>query len=56
MDALEVDEQTAKLYRSAIKITIGKENPELRKMENDELRVKEMEKIIDDKKKIKRKD
>ena len=52
MDLLGVDEETAKFYRSAIKITIGKNNPELRKRENDALRVKEMEKIMESKKKL----
>lgn len=49
MDLLNVDEDTAKLYRSAIKITIAKKNPELKKRENDELKVKEMETIINNK-------
>jgi hypothetical protein len=53
MDVLGIDEETAKLYRSAIKITIGEKNPELRKMSNDALKVKEMEKIFENDKKLK---
>ncbi|AEQ60679.1 hypothetical protein [Acanthamoeba polyphaga mimivirus] len=49
MDLLGVDEETAKLYRSAIKIDIGNKNPELRKWENDELKIQEMEKIFNNK-------
>ncbi|MEM0354179.1 MAG: hypothetical protein QXW79_01220 [Thermoplasmata archaeon] len=52
MDHLGVDEENARIYRSAIKYYIGQDNPELRKMENDELRIKEMEKIISDKDKL----
>ena len=50
MDLLGVDEETAKFYRSAIKIEIGNKNPELRKRENDELKIQEMEKIFNNKK------
>jgi len=52
MDLLGVDEQTARFYRSAIKIKIGQDNPELKKRENDELKVKEMEKLFENKKKL----
>jgi hypothetical protein len=47
MDALKVDENTARLYRSAIKIILEREKPELRK--NDALKVEEMAHIIDNK-------
>ncbi|BCS83048.1 hypothetical protein QLL95_gp1075 [Cotonvirus japonicus] len=50
MDLLGVDEETAKFYRSAIKIEITNKNPELRKRENDELKIQEMEKIFNNKK------
>ena len=53
MDHLGVDEKTAKTYRSAIKIVIKRQNPELKKPENDGLMTHEMEKIIEDKKKLK---
>jgi hypothetical protein len=44
MDLLSVDEDTARLYRSAIKITIERKNPELRK--DELLKIKEMENIF----------
>ncbi|AUV58335.1 hypothetical protein [Bandra megavirus] len=50
MDLLGVDEETARLYRSAIKIEIENKNPELKRRENDELKVKEMEKMFTNKK------
>ncbi|ANB50509.1 hypothetical protein [Powai lake megavirus] len=50
MDLLGVDEETARLYRSAIKIEIENKNPELKRRENDELKVKEMEKMFASKK------
>ena len=52
MDNLDVDEETARLYRSALKINIEKTNPELKRRENDALKVKEMENVIKDKKKL----
>jgi hypothetical protein len=52
MDFLDVDENTAKFYRSAIKINIENANPELRKWENDTLKMKEMEKIFENKEKL----
>lgn len=52
-DLLDVDEDTARLYRSIIKINIVKLNPELRGRENDTLKVKEMEKILENKNKLK---
>lgn len=52
MDLLDVDENTAKFYRSAIKINIENANPELRKWENDALKIKEMEKIFENKEKL----
>ena len=45
MDLLNVDEDTARLYRSAIKITIERKNPELRK--DELLKIKEMENIFE---------
>jgi hypothetical protein len=45
MDLLSVDEDTARLYRSAIKITIERKNPELRK--DELLKIKEMENIFE---------
>ncbi len=53
MDVLGFDEETAKIYRSAIKIKIGEMNPELRKRSNDALKVKEMEKIFENEKSLK---
>lgn len=50
MELLEVDEETARIYSSALKYKIGQENPELRKPENDALRAKELEKLVKDKK------
>ncbi|XWV26502.1 hypothetical protein QJ857_gp0567 [Tupanvirus soda lake] len=52
MDFLGVDEETAKFYRSAIKINIENSNPELKKRENDALKVKEMESIFENKAKL----
>ncbi|AVL94713.1 hypothetical protein ma327 [Moumouvirus australiensis] len=49
MDLLGVDEETARFYRAAIKIEIENKNPELRGRRNDELKVKEMERIFADK-------
>ncbi|AGC01859.1 hypothetical protein H012_gp604 [Acanthamoeba polyphaga moumouvirus] len=48
MDLLGVDEETARFYRAAIKIEIENKNPELRGRRNDELKVKEMERIFAD--------
>lgn len=53
MDLLGVDEQTAKDYRTVIKVKIEMENPELRKRINDPLKVKEMETFFVNKKKLK---
>ena len=52
MDLLGVDEATAKFYRSVIKLNIENNNPELKKRENDALKVKEMESIFENKKKL----
>lgn len=52
MDLLGVDEQTAREYRSFVKITIENTNPELRKRENDALKIKEMENIFENKDKL----
>lgn len=52
MDLLGVDEETAKFYRSVIKINIEESNPELKKRVNDALKVKEMESIFENKNKL----
>ena len=52
MDLLGVDLETAKFYRSAIKINIENSNPELKKRVNDNLKIKEMESIFENKKKL----
>lgn len=50
MDLLGVDEETARFYRTALKINIENKNPELKKRINDPLKVKEIEKVMKDKK------
>jgi len=52
MEMFEVDEDEGRLYRSVLKITVTREHPELRKRENDALKIKEIEKLLDDKKKV----
>jgi len=61
MDSLGVDEQTARFYRSAIKINMEGTNPELKikktdsieeRRAKDELKIKEMENIIGKKEKL----
>ena len=52
MDLLGTDEKTAKFYRAAIKINLQKAKPELRKIKNDELKVKEMEPIFENKERL----
>lgn len=54
MEIMGVDEATAKLYRSALKWKVGEKNPELRKKENDALKVKEIEKILEKEKDAKK--
>lgn len=49
MDLLDVDEEKARFYRTALKINIENKNPELRRRVNDALKVKEMEKLMKDK-------
>uniref|UniRef100_A0A6C0LSQ9 Uncharacterized protein n=1 Tax=viral metagenome TaxID=1070528 RepID=A0A6C0LSQ9_9ZZZZ len=49
----DVDEEKAKQYRTALKITITREHPELRKRENDALKIKELEKILETEKSAK---
>lgn len=44
-DFLGVDDETAKLYRLALKINVTKDHPELKKKENDILKIEEIEKI-----------
>ena len=51
-DLLGVDDETARFYRSAIKINIEQNNAELRKRENDELKIKEMESIFESEAKL----
>jgi hypothetical protein len=53
MDTMGVDEKTARIYRAAIKRYIGVQHPELRPFDKDALKVKEMESIVNDKKKLK---
>ena len=53
-DAMGVDEDTARLYRSALKIIITRDRPELRGRENDALKVQAMEEIINDKEVLKK--
>jgi hypothetical protein len=48
------DDETARLYRSALKITLTRQNPELRKRENDAIKIKEMEKILENEAKAKK--
>ena len=55
IEILGVDEETARFYVAAIKIEVENSNPELRKWENDALKVKEMEKFFMDDKKLKEK-
>ena len=52
MDLLGVDEETAKFYRAALKVNIEENNPELKGRENDEVKVKEMENIFENKAKL----
>ncbi len=52
MDLLGVDEETARLYRSVLKINLENNNPELRKRENDALKIKELENLMENKKKL----
>lgn len=53
IELLGVDEETAKFYRSAIKINLENSNPELKKRVNDALKVKEMEPLFESKSKLK---
>lgn len=46
---LKLDEADAKLYGTILKIVVGQKNPELKKPENDEIRLKEIEKIVETK-------
>ena len=48
-DHLGLDENDAKLYGTILKIVVGQKNPELKKPENDEIRLKEIEKIVQSK-------
>lgn len=53
MDKLGINEETARTYRSAIKILIERDSPELKGFENDALKVKKMEEIFGDDKQFK---
>ena len=53
MDNMGIDEEKAKLYRSALKITLEEAHPELKGKINDGLKIKEMENIISNKEKLK---
>ena len=53
MDNLDVDEETAKFYRSALKINLEKANPELKRRVNDSLKIKTLEDLINNKEKLK---
>lgn len=52
MDLLGVDEEQARLYRAAIKVNIEENSPELRKRTNEDLKIKEMEKVFENKAKL----
>lgn len=52
MEFLNLDEDKAKMYRSIIKLYLEKNNPELKGAANDALKIKEMEKIVENKKKL----
>lgn len=52
MNLLEVDLDTAKFYRCALKIDLQNRHPELRGRKNDPLRTKEMEKFFQSKAKL----
>jgi len=54
MELLDVDEDTAKIYRLALKIDVRNKNPELKKRDNDALQVQEIEKITESKGKLKK--
>ena len=56
MEVLNVDEETAKLYRIYLKRQVGNANPELRKRVNDALKIKEIEKILGDNEKTAKKE
>lgn len=49
---LDKDDETAKLYRAAIKITLEEKYPELRGREHDKEKIDEMKKIIENKDKL----
>ncbi|CAH6420665.1 Hypothetical protein MVR_LOCUS192 [uncultured virus] len=53
MDLLGVDLETAREYRSALKLDIEMKNPELKGRIHDALKVKEMEKLFKNKTKLK---
>jgi hypothetical protein len=52
IDNLQIDEETAKFYRGAIKHAILEKYPELRKRSNDKDKIKKMEEIINNKKEL----
>lgn len=53
MELLDLDEKTAKDYRSLIKLYLESQHPELRGVANDALKIQEIEKIVADKEKLK---
>lgn len=52
-DALDVDEETAYVYRALAKAAVTTKNPELKKFSNEALKNKEIAKIIESKSKLK---
>ena len=52
MELLDIDEETARTYRSMIKLNITNEHPELRGAVNDSLKIAEIEKIVADESKL----
>ena len=53
MDILDVDEEKARFYRTALKINLENTNPELKKRVNDSIKIKELDAIISNKEKLK---
>lgn len=52
MENMDIDEKKAKLYRDILKLYLEEQNPELKGVVNDALKIKEIEKLVDDKKKF----
>lgn len=53
MEVLDVDADTARVYKILAKHAVIQKNPELKKPANDPLKIKEMEKLIANKTKLK---